>query len=164
MATNERGARRERRQYTDEFRAGAVRLVLEEGKQVAEGDLGHGYFMEPTILGNVTSTMRIAQEEVFGPVIAVMPVENFDEAIAVANGVDVGLSASIVTRDIKKAMIYAERIQAGVVKINQISTGLALQAPFGGVKKSSTDSFKEQGPGAIEFYSKVKTVYLDYSA
>ena len=139
-------------------------VLVHGGKQLAEGDLAHGYFMEPTILGNVTATMRIAQEEVFGPVIAVMPVENFDEAIAVANGVDVGLSASIVTRDIKKAMIYAERIQAGVVKINQISTGLALQAPFGGVKKSSTDSFKEQGPGAIEFYSKVKTVYLDYSA
>ena len=138
--------------------------LVHGGKQLAEGDLVHGYFMEPTILGSVTSTMRIAQEEVFGPVVAVMPVENFDEAIAVANGVDVGLSASIVTRDIKKAMIYAERIQAGVVKINQISTGLALQAPFGGVKKSSTDSFKEQGPGAIEFYSKVKTVYLDYSA
>ncbi len=138
--------------------------LVHGGKQLAEGDLAHGYFMEPTILGNVTATMRIAQEEVFGPVIAVMPVENFDEAIAVANGVDVGLSASIVTRDIKKAMTYAERIQAGVVKINQISTGLALQAPFGGVKKSSTDSFKEQGPGAIEFYTKVKTVYLDYSA
>ena len=57
-----------------------------------------------------------------------------------------------------------ERIEAGVVKVNQISTGLALQAPFGGVKKSSTDSFKEQGAGAIEFYTKLKTVYLDYSA
>jgi acyl-CoA reductase-like NAD-dependent aldehyde dehydrogenase len=58
----------------------------------------------------------------------------------------------------------SERIQAGVVKINQISTGLALQAPFGGVKKSSTDSFKEQGAGAIDFYTRIKTVYLDYSA
>ena len=112
----------------------------------------------------LTPSMRIAKEEVFGPVIAIIAVENFDEAIAVANGVDVGLSASIVTRDLKKAMLYSERIQAGVVKINQISTGLALQAPFGGVKKSSTDSFKEQGPGAVEFYSKLKTVYLDYSA
>ena len=61
------------------------------------------------------------------------------------------------------AMTYAERIEAGVVKINQISTGLALQAPFGGVKKSSTDSFKEQGSNAIDFYTRVKTVYLDYS-
>jgi aldehyde dehydrogenase (NAD+) len=93
-----------------------------------------------------------------------MTIENFDEALQVANGVDVGLSASIVTRDLKKAMRYSQRIEAGVVKVNQISTGLALQAPFGGVKKSSTDSFKEQGPQAIEFYSRLKTVYLDYSA
>ncbi len=138
--------------------------LIHGGKRLTAGDLAHGFFMEPAILGNVTPTMRIALEEVFGPVVAVMPVENFDEAIAVANGVDVGLSASIVTRDIKKAMTYAERIQSGVVKINQISTGLALQAPFGGVKKSSTDTFKEQGSGAIDFYTRVKTVYLDYSA
>ena len=134
------------------------------GKRLTEGDLAHGYFMQPTVLANVTPNMRIAHEEVFGPVVVIIAVENFEEALAVANGVDVGLSASIVTRDLKKAMVYAERIEAGVVKINQISTGLALQAPFGGVKKSSTDSFKEQGAGAIEFYSRVKTVYLDYSS
>ncbi|HVY70037.1 MAG TPA: aldehyde dehydrogenase family protein [Verrucomicrobiae bacterium] len=134
------------------------------GERITEGDLAHGYFMQPTVLGNVTPAMKIAREEVFGPVVAVIAVANFDEALAVANGVDVGLSASIVTRDIKKAMLYTERIEAGVVKVNQISTGLALQAPFGGVKKSSTDSFREQGPGALEFYTKLKTVYLDYSA
>jgi len=134
------------------------------GQRLNEGGLAHGFFMQPTVLANVTPAMRVAREEVFGPVVAVMAVENFDEALAVANGVDVGLSASIVTRDLKKAMLYAERIEAGVVKINQVSTGLALQAPFGGVKKSSTDSFKEQGAGAIEFYTKIKTVYLDYSA
>ncbi len=134
------------------------------GARLSDGDLAHGYFMQPTIITGVTPQMRIAREEVFGPVIAIIAVENFDEAIAVANGVDVGLSASIVTRDLKKAMLYSERIQAGVVKINQISTGLALQAPFGGVKKSSTDSFKEQGAGAIDFYTRIKTVYLDYSA
>ncbi len=134
------------------------------GKRLSDGDLAHGFFMEPAIISGVTPSMRIAREEVFGPVIAIIPVENFEEAIAVANGVDVGLSASIVTRDLKKAMQYTERIEAGVVKVNQISTGLALQAPFGGVKKSSTDSFKEQGAGAIEFYTKLKTVYLDYSA
>jgi aldehyde dehydrogenase (NAD+) len=134
------------------------------GARLSDGELAHGYFMEPTIIANVTPNMRLAREEVFGPVIAIIAVENFDEAIAVANGVDVGLSASIVTRDIKKAMLYSERIQAGVVKINQISTGLALQAPFGGVKKSSTDSFKEQGAGATDFYTRIKTVYLDYSA
>ena len=134
------------------------------GRRLLDGDLAHGYFIEPTVLGNVTPKMQIATEEVFGPVVAVMAVDNFDEALAVANGVEVGLSASIVTRNLKQAMLYSERIQAGVVKINQISTGLALQAPFGGVKKSSTDSFREQGPGAIDFYSRLKTVYLDYSA
>jgi aldehyde dehydrogenase (NAD+) len=149
------------------FVEGAVKegaKALYGGGRLTEGDLAHGHFMQPTLLGGVSPNMRIACEEVFGPVVALMPVDNFDEALKVANGVDVGLSASIVTRDIKKAMTYAERIEAGVVKINQISTGLALQAPFGGVKKSSTDSFKEQGAGAVDFYSKLKTVYLDYSA
>jgi alpha-ketoglutaric semialdehyde dehydrogenase len=134
------------------------------GKRLTDGELQHGYFMEPAVLTGVTPNMRIATEEVFGPVVAVIEVENFEEAMTVANGVDVGLSASIVTRDLKKAMVYSERIQAGVVKINQISTGLALQAPFGGVKKSSTDSFKEQGTIALDFYTRIKTVYLDYSA
>ncbi len=138
--------------------------LLYGGQRLTEGELGNGHFMQPTVLGNVKPAARIACEEVFGPVIGIIPVENFDEALAVANSVDVGLSASIVTRDLKKAMLYTERIEAGVVKVNQISTGLALQAPFGGVKKSSTDSFKEQGASAVEFYSKVKTVYLDYSA
>ncbi len=138
--------------------------VLWGGQRLAEGDLAHGFFMTPTVLGNVTRTMRIACEEVFGPVIALLAAEDFDDALAIANGVEMGLSASVVTRDLKKAMLYAERIEAGVVKVNQISTGLALQAPFGGMKKSSTDSFKEQGAGAIEFYTRLKTVYLDYSA
>jgi aldehyde dehydrogenase (NAD+) len=138
--------------------------LLHGGQRLTEGELGQGWFMQPTVLGKVQAGARIACEEVFGPVIGIIEVENFEEALTVANGVDVGLSASVVTRDLKKAMTYADRIEAGVVKINQISTGLALQAPFGGVKKSSTDSFKEQGPQAVDFYSRIKTVYLDYSA
>jgi acyl-CoA reductase-like NAD-dependent aldehyde dehydrogenase len=134
------------------------------GTRLSDGDLAQGWFMAPTILGDVQPNMRIACEEVFGPVVAIVPAESFDHALQIANGVEMGLSASIVTRDFKKAMLYAERIEAGVVKVNQISTGLALQAPFGGVKRSSTDSFKEQGAGAIDFYTKIKTVYLDYSA
>lgn len=134
------------------------------GQRLTDGDFAHGWFMQPTVLTDVKPCTRIACEEVFGPVVAVIAAEDFDDAIRIANGVDVGLSASVVTRDFKKAMLYAERIEAGVVKVNQISTGLALQAPFGGVKKSSTDSFKEQGAGAVDFYTKIKTVYLDYSA
>jgi len=137
--------------------------VLYGGRRLTEGDFAHGHFMEPTVVGNVRPMMRIACEEVFGPVVAIIAVDNFDEAIRVANGLEVGLSASVVTRDLRKALLYTERIEAGVVKVNQISTGLALQAPFGGVKKSSTDSFKEQGAGAIDFYTRLKTVYLDYS-
>ncbi len=138
--------------------------VLYGGRRLNDGERAHGWFMEPTVLGNVSPTMTIACEEVFGPVIAVLAAEDFDDALRIANGVEFGLSASLVTRDLKKAMLYAERIEVGVVKINQISTGLALQAPFGGVKRSSTDTFKEQGAGAVEFYSRLKTVYLDYSA
>ena len=133
------------------------------GQRIAGGSCDHGFFMQPTVLGNVTPEMSIACEEVFGPVIAVIAAPDFEEALSIANRVDVGLSASIMTRDLRKAMLYADRIEAGVVKVNQISTGLALQAPFGGVKKSSTDSFKEQGASAVDFYTKVKTVYLDYS-
>lgn len=133
------------------------------GCRLNEGEWANGLFMQPTVLGRISPSMPIAREEVFGPVICILAADNFEEALALANGVEVGLSATLVTRDLRKAMLYAERIEAGVVKINQISTGLALQAPFGGVKKSSTDSFREQGPGAIEFYTRLKTVYLDYS-
>ena len=133
------------------------------GQRLTEGDLAHGFFMQPAVLSGVTPEMRIAREEVFGPVVGVIVVDDFEAALRVANGVDVGLSASIVTRDLQKALQYAQRIEAGVVKINQISTGLALQAPFGGVKKSSTDSFKEQGAQAVDFYTRIKTVYLDYT-
>ena len=138
--------------------------LLWGGARLTEGDLEHGWFMQPAVLGGVNPAMGIAREEVFGPVVAVIAVDSFDEAIAVANGVNYGLSASLVTRDFKKAMLYAERIECGVVKVNQISTGLALQAPFGGVKQSSTDTFREQGAAGLDFYSRTKTIYLDYSA
>lgn len=134
------------------------------GQRLTDGDLAHGWFMQPAVLTDVKPSMRIAREEVFGPVVGILAVDSFDEALAVANGVDYGLSASVVTRDFKKAMQFAERIEAGVVKVNQISTGLALHVPFGGVKQSSTDSFREQGTAALDFYTRSKTVYLDYSA
>lgn len=148
--------------YVEVAQAEGATLVC-GGRRLSDGDFAHGFFMQPTVLANVKPDQRIACEEVFGPVVALVPVEDFEEALQVANGVDVGLSASIVTRDLKKAMHYADRIEAGVVKINQISTGLALQAPFGGVKQSSTDTFREQGPQAVEFYSRLRTIYLDYS-
>jgi len=134
------------------------------GSRLVKGELGHGFFVEPTVFDGVTSSMRIAAEEVFGPVLVIMRVADFDEAIRVANSLPVGLSATLCTRDLSKALRYTRLIEAGVVKVNQISTGLALQAPFGGVKQSSTDSFKEQGPVALDFYTRTKTIYLDYSS
>lgn len=138
--------------------------VVSGGNRLDTGEHSHGWFMEPTILTDVKPTSRLACEEVFGPVVGILAVDGFDEAIEVANRVEFGLSASLVTRDFAKALRYVDRIQAGVVKVNQISTGLALQAPFGGVKGSSTDTFREQGTAALDFYTRSRTVYLDYSA
>jgi aldehyde dehydrogenase (NAD+) len=134
------------------------------GERLGEGDLEYGHFMSPAVIANVKNSMRIAQEEVFGPVVSVVKCGDFDEAIALANDIEYGLSSSIITRDITMAMRYTDQIEAGVVKINQISTGLALQVPFGGVKHSSSNNFKEQGQTAIDFYTRVKSIYLDYSA
>src|SRR5947207_1977323 len=105
-------------EYVDIALAEGAKLLY-GGQRLTEDDYAHGHFMQPTILGNVSPKMRIACEEVFGPVVGIITVDNFDEAIAAANGVDVGLSASIVTRDLRKAMLYTERIEAGVGKVNQ---------------------------------------------
>lgn len=137
--------------------------LLTGGQRLLEGDMEHGWFVQPTILAGVKPDSRLSCEEVFGPVIGIIEVEDFDHAIEVANGVEFGLSASVVTRDLTRALRYVDRIQAGVVKVNQVSTGLALQAPFGGVKGSSTDSFREQGLAALDFYTRSRTVYIDYS-
>jgi acyl-CoA reductase-like NAD-dependent aldehyde dehydrogenase len=137
--------------------------IASGGARLAEGDLAHGWFMEPTVITDAAPKSFVACEEIFGPIIAVLAADDFDHALALANDVPVGLSASVVTRDFRKAMLFSERIEAGVVKVNQISTGLALQAPFGGVKQSSTDTFREQGAAAVEFYSRGKTIYFDYS-
>jgi aldehyde dehydrogenase (NAD+) len=105
--------------------------------------------------------MRIAQEEIFGPVISVMEAGDFDEAISIADGVDYGLAAAICTNDLRKALRFAERIEAGLVKVNQPTTGQAMNAPFGGLKNSSTQTSKEQaGESMMAFYTVDKTVYL----
>jgi aldehyde dehydrogenase (NAD+) len=123
---------------------------------------GGGYYVQPTVFEGVEPGMRIAQEEIFGPVISVIRAKNLDDALEKANGIGFGLSASIVTNDLNKAMTFAHRIDAGVVKVNEPTTGLALQAPFGGFKGSSANTFKEQGQAAIEFYTRTKTVYVKY--
>jgi aldehyde dehydrogenase (NAD+) len=136
-----------------------ARLVA--GGGVIEGKRGH--FIQPTLFADVRPQMRIAQEEIFGPIIGVIAVRDFDEALAVANGVQYGLVASICTNNLKRAFQFAEQIEAGVVKINQPTTGLELHLPFGGFKHSSAGGFKEQGRLALDFYTRVKTVYASYA-
>jgi aldehyde dehydrogenase (NAD+) len=106
--------------------------------------------------------MRIAQEEIFGPVISVIRANDFDDALSKANEIGYGLSAGVVTNDLQKAFAFANSIDAGVVKVNQATTGLALHAPFGGFKHSSSNTFKEQGQAAIEFYTRTKTIYVGH--
>jgi aldehyde dehydrogenase (NAD+) len=132
------------------------------GERVTDDPCGEGYFVEPTVFTDVTPDMRIANEEVFGPVLAVLTVSSLDEAIELANSVDYGLSATIVTDDHSEANRYVDEVEAGVVKVNEKTTGLELHVPFGGVKNSSSETYKEQGDAGIEFYTKIKTVYDNY--
>ncbi|AEH38398.1 2,5-dioxovalerate dehydrogenase [Halopiger xanaduensis] len=134
--------------------------TLETGGGQPEGDrFGDGHFVEPTVFTGVENDYRIAQEEVFGPVLTVLEVEEFDEALAVANDVQYGLSASIVTDDHSEAERFVREIEAGVAKVNEKTSGLELHVPFGGVKNSSSETWREQGDAGIDFYTIEKTVY-----
>jgi aldehyde dehydrogenase (NAD+) len=121
-----------------------------------------GYYAQATVFDYVEPSMRIAQEEIFGPVISVMRAHNLDDAIEKANSINFGLSAGVVTNDMQKAFAFANRVEAGVVKINEPTTGLALNAPFGGFKQSSANTFKEMGQAALDFYTRTKTVYVGH--
>ncbi|WP_043929753.1 alpha-ketoglutaric semialdehyde dehydrogenase GucD [Bacillus sp. EB01] len=118
-----------------------------------------GFYLEPTIFENVTSEMSIAREEIFGPVIALIKVKNIEEAIQIANDVEFGLSASIFTSNIKNILSFIEDMDAGLIRINAESAGVELQAPFGGMKQSSSHS-REQGEAAKEFFTSIKTVFV----
>lgn len=135
-----------------------------DGVQLVAGgkrlDLNGGYFVEPTLFANVESDSRLGQDELFGPVLGIIPVDGLDEAISVANNVRYGLSASIFTRDIAKALKFVQGIHAGIVHVNSETAGAEPQVPFGGYKGSSSYS-REQGKAAREFYTQIKTVYFD---
>jgi aldehyde dehydrogenase (NAD+) len=133
-----------------------------EADLVAGGRLIRDLLLEPALFVGVEAKDRIAREEIFGPVIGVIAVADLDEAIAVANDSEYGLSAGICTNDMRVAHHFIDRVEAGVVKVNQATTGLELQMPFGGTKSSSTGTFKEQGRTAVDFYTKIKSVYLRY--
>lgn len=134
--------------------------TLETGGDRLTGDrFKDGHFVEPTVFSNVDPDMRIAQEEVFGPVLSVIAVDSFEEAMTVANDTDYGLSASIVTDSHSKAQRFVSDIEAGVAKVNDKTTGLELHIPFGGVKDSSSNTHREQGDAGIDFFTTTKTVY-----
>lgn len=132
------------------------------GEQLEGSGYDDGYFIEPTVFTDVESDMQIMQEEVFGPFVGVMPVNDIDEAIAVANDVEFGLAAGIITQDITEANRYANEVDFGVIKLNEATTGLELHVPFGGMNASSSETWREQGDAAIDFYTIIKTVYENY--
>ncbi|MGG1675292.1 aldehyde dehydrogenase family protein [Neobacillus sp. NRS-1170] len=132
------------------------------GNTLTEGEYQNGYYIQPAIFTNVIPDSRIAKEEIFGPVIAVIEVDTYEEAIAIANDVEYGLSASIVTNNLKVANQFTKDIQAGTVKVNRTTTGNLMNAPFGGLKKSSTSTFRESGRVGLEFFTQLKTVYIGY--
>ena len=144
-------------------------LAVKEGARILCGgaipddeELRGGYYVAPTVIGDVKPHMTIARQEVFGPVLAIIEVSSFDEAIAAANDVRYGLSASLFTANLDNALAYADRIEAGLVRVNGETAGVEPQAPFGGMKASSSHS-REQGRAALEFYTQIKTIYFDRS-
>lgn len=131
------------------------------GKGPNGEDLSKGWFCEPTVFDGVTENMRIANEEIFGPVLAVMRAKDFDDAMRIANNIPLGLSASIQTTNVSRVFDFVYKMEAGLLTVNLPSAGVEYQLPFGGTKDSSFGP-KEQGPAAMEFYSDYKTVYLKY--
>jgi aldehyde dehydrogenase (NAD+) len=142
-----------------------IEIGGKEGAHVLAGggratDLGDGYYVKPTVLTNLGRESRVAREEIFGPVAAILPASSYEEAVTLANDTPFGLTASLFTNNLTKALRFVSDIRTGVVKINQESAGLEFQVPFGGTKESSSGS-REQGKAAQEFFTQWKTVYMD---
>ena len=132
------------------------------GRRLTEGDYQHGWFMEPTVFTDVDPKMRIAQEEIFGPVVSILACEDLEDAIAIANGIEYGLSSSLYTKDVNKAFAAMRDLETGITYINAPTIGAEVHLPFGGTKATG-NGHREGGIGAIDFYSEWKAVYVDYS-
>ena len=143
--------------YTEIGKDEGAKLVC-GGKKLS----GKGYFFQPTIFTDVRNDMRIAQEEIFGPVLSIISVKNLDEAIDVMNGIEYGLSSSIYTNDIKSAFLAIEKIEAGITYINSSTIGAEVHLPFGGVKQTGNGT-REAGILGIDEFSEIKSVFVDYS-
>ncbi len=142
-----------------------IKVGKDEGAKIALGGnrIGDkGFFCEPTVFVAVKREMRIAQEEVFGPVLSVISVKDFDEAIDVANDSAYGLTSSLFTNDVAKVFQYNERIETGMTHVNSATVGGEAQVPFGGMKATGIGA-REAGLTAVEFFSEWKSIYVDYT-
>ena len=132
------------------------------GERISTGAHKAGCFVQPTVFDHVAPNARIAQEEIFGPVLSVIRVKNFDEALEAANGVKYGLSSSIYSSDANTIFDFVEKIETGMTHVNQPTVGGEAHVPFGGAKASSIGPH-EVGHSAIDFYTETKIVYIDYT-
>ncbi len=148
-------------EYLDIGKAEGVTVACGGGR-ASEGDLQHGYFTQPTVFADVSRGMRVAREEIFGPVLSIIAIDSFEEAIDVANDVEYGLTSSLYTQDIGRVMRYVDDIETGMLHVNSPTIGGEAQLPFGGMKKTGIGP-REQGKTAVEFFSEWKTVYIDYT-
>jgi alpha-ketoglutaric semialdehyde dehydrogenase len=123
---------------------------------------GEGHFYKPTVFADVEPGMRIAQEEIFGPTTALIPVDSFEDAVRAANSVKYGLSSSIFTRDVNKAFKAMRDLQTGITYINAGTTGAEVHLPFGGMKQTG-NGHREAGQAALDVFTEWKSVYVDYS-
>jgi aldehyde dehydrogenase (NAD+) len=132
------------------------------GHRLESGGYSHGWFHEPTVFIDCDPKMRICQEEIFGPVVSVIPFETFDEALTIANGVSYGLSAAIYTRNVNNAFRAQRDLETGIVYVNAPTIGAETHLPFGGIKNTG-NGHRESGQAALDFYTEWKTLYVDYS-
>lgn len=132
------------------------------GNRATGGSLDDGFFFEPTIFTGVTPNMRIAKEEIFGPVLSVLKISSYEEAVSVANNIEYGLSSAIYTSDVATAFRAMYDIEAGITYVNGPTIGAEAHMPFGGVKGTG-NGHREGGWEVFEFYTETKTVYVDYS-
>jgi aldehyde dehydrogenase (NAD+) len=136
--------------------------LLTGGEPATDGDLAKGHFYRPTIFGDVEPDMRIAQEEIFGPTTALIPVGSIDEAIRAANSVRFGLSSAIFTRDVNNAFRAMRDLDTGITYVNAGTIGAEVHLPFGGTKDTG-NGHREAGQAALDVFTEWKSVYVDYS-
>lgn len=143
-------------------RVDGARLHL-GGNRLSKGEHRHGYFIEPTIFTDVSPEMRIAQEEIFGPVVSVIPCRDLNEAIEIGNGVKYGLSASVYTRDVNQAMRAMEGLHTGIFYVNSSTIGAEVHLPFGGTKGTGNGHREGAMESSLDIFSEWKSIYIDYS-